>query len=131
VLALSGQVKAQYAGPGGIQEIDQNAFFRPITVFSNTVTDPATAVKLLTRALRYAIIGRGVAQLSIPNDIQREPLEPAYCERETCLPTVAVAPTDEAVRAKGILPDENEWVAGYTGRSGHRMPARSSASRTS
>lgn len=99
MLALSGQVKAQYAGPGGIQEIDQNAFFRPITVFSNTVTDPATAVKLLTRALRYAIIGRGVAQLSIPNDIQREPLEPAYCERETCLPTVAVAPTDEAVRA--------------------------------
>lgn len=161
VLALSGQVKAQYAGPGGIQEIDQDAFFRPIAVFNNTVADPATAVKLLTRALRYAIIGRGVAQLSIPNDIQREPLEPAYCERETCLPTVTVAPTDEAVRAaaeaidgasrpvilagfgamsaagavldlakkirapvvttfraKGILPDENEWVAGIHGPLG-------------
>ncbi len=161
VLALSGQVKSQYAGPGGIQEIDQDAFFRPITVFNNTVADPTTAVKLLTRALRYAIIGRGVAQLSVPNDIQREPLEPAYCERETCLPTVTVAPTDEAVRAaaeaidgaarpvilagfgamgaagavldlaeamrapvvttfraKGILPDENEWVAGIHGQLG-------------
>ncbi|KLK88226.1 pyruvate dehydrogenase [Methanoculleus sediminis] len=161
VLSLNGQVQAQYAGPGGIQEIDQDAFFRPIAVFNNTVADPSTAVKLLTRALRYAIIGRGVAQLSLPNDIQREPLEPAYCERETCLSAVAAAPTDGAVRAaaeaidgakrpvilagfgamraagavlelaetirapivttfraKGILPDENEWVAGVHGPLG-------------
>ncbi len=161
VLALSGQVKTQYAGPGGIQEIDQDAFFRPITVFNNTVADPATAVKLLTRALRYAVIAHGVAQLSLPNDVQAEPLEAAYCERETCLPAVTVAPTDEAVgaaaevidgaarpvilagfgamgaagalldlaktirapvvttfRAKGILPEENEWVAGVHGPLG-------------
>ncbi len=161
VLALSGQVKTQYAGPGGIQEIDQDAFFRPITVFNNTVADPTTAVKLLTRALRYAVVAHGVAQLSLPSDVQREPLEPAYCERETCLPAFAVAPTDEAVRAvaeaidgaarpvilagfgamgaagavldlaetirapivttfraKGILPDENEWVAGIHGQLG-------------
>jgi pyruvate oxidase len=161
VLSLNGQVKTQYAGPGGIQEIDQDAFFRPIAVFNNTVADPATAVKLLTRALRYAVINRGVAQLSLPNDVQREPLEAAYCERETCLPEVRVAPTDEAVRAaveaidgaarpvilagfgamaaagavldlaktiqapivttfraKGILPDDNEWVAGIHGQLG-------------
>lgn len=161
VLSLNGQVKAQYAGPGGIQEIDQDAFFRPITVFNNTVADPAMAVKLLTRALRYAIVARGVAQLSIPNDIQAAPLDPAYCKRETCLPAVRVAPTDEAVgaaaeaidgatrpvilagfgamdaagavldlaeriqapivttfRAKGILPDDNEWIAGVHGELG-------------
>lgn len=161
VLSLNGQVQAQYAGPGGIQEIDQDAFFRPIAVFNNTVADPSTAVKLLTRALRYAIVARGVAQLSVPNDIQREPLEPAYCERETCLSTVTAVPTDEAVqaaadaidgamrpvilagfgamraagavlelaetirapivttfRAKGILPDENEWVSGVHGPLG-------------
>lgn len=161
VLALSGQAKTQYAGPGGIQEIDQDAFFRPISVFNNTVADPKSAVKLLTRAIRYAIVGRGVAQLSIPNDVQREPLEPSYCERETCLPEVRVAPTDEAVRAavevidaaqrpvilagfgsmnaagalldlaktiqapivttfraKGVLPEENEWVAGVHGPLG-------------
>jgi len=161
VLSLNGQVKTQYAGPGGIQEIDQDAFFRPITVFNNTVADPVTAVKLLTRALRYAIVARGVAQLSLPNDIQAAPLESAYCERETCLPSVSAAPTDEAVRAaaevidaasrpvilagfgamhaagavldlatkiqapivttfraKGILPDDNEWVAGVHGELG-------------
>ena len=161
VLSLNGQVKMQYSGPGGIQEIDQDAFFRPITVFNSTVADPMTAVKLLTRALRYAIIARGVAQLSVPNDIQAAPLKAAYCERETCLPSTRVAPTDEAVRAvveaidgahrpvivagfgalhaagavldlatkiqapivttlrgKGILPDDNEWVAGVHGELG-------------
>jgi pyruvate oxidase len=161
VLSLNGQVKTQYSGPGGIQEIDQDAFFRPITVFNNTVADPATAVKLLTRALRHAVVAHGVSQLSIPNDIQAAPLESAYCERETCLPAVSVAPTDEAVRAaaeaidgakrpvilagfgamnaaeavldlakairapivttfraKGILPDDNEWVAGVHGQLG-------------
>ncbi len=161
VLSLNGQVQAQYAGPGGVQEIDQDAFFRPIAVFNNTVAAPTTAVKLLTRALRYAIVSRGVAQLSLPNDIQREPLEAAYCERETCLSPVTTAPTDEAVRAaaaaiddadrpvilagfgamraaeavldlaetirapivttfraKGILPDENGWIAGVHGPLG-------------
>lgn len=161
VLSINGQVKMQYGGPGGIQEIDQDAFFRPITVFNNTIVDPAMAIKLLTRALRYAIVDRGVAQLSIPNDIQAAPLDPAHCERETCLPSVSVAPTDEAIRAvveaidgakrpvilagfgamnaagavldlaeklqapvvttlraKGILPDDNEWLAGVHGELG-------------
>ncbi len=161
VLSLNGQVKMQYGGPGGIQEIDQDAFFRPITVFNSTVADPMMAVKLLTRALRYAVFARGVVQLSIPNDIQAAPLKSAYCERETCLPSVSIAPTDEGVRAaveaidgaarpvivagfgalhaseavldlatklqapivttlrgKGILPDDNEWIAGVHGELG-------------
>lgn len=161
VLSLNGQVKMQYGGPGGIQEIDQDAFFRPIAVFNNTVADPAMAVRLLTRALRYAIAGRGVAQISIPNDIQGSPLDPEHCERETCIPSISVAPTDESIRAaveaidgakhpvilagfgalhaadavldlatklqapivttlrgKGILPDDNEWIAGVHGDLG-------------
>jgi len=63
VLSLNGQVETQYTGPGGIQEIDQDAFFRPITVYNNTIYEKNKAVLLLTRALKYAIIHRGVAQL--------------------------------------------------------------------
>ncbi len=70
------QVKTQYAGPAGIQEIDQDTFFRPITVFNNTVTDRTTAVRLLTRALRYALIRRGVARLDGEADPEAVPLRP-------------------------------------------------------
>lgn len=44
VLSLNGQVEVQYAGPGGFQEIDQDFFFRPITVFNNTIYDKTCAL---------------------------------------------------------------------------------------
>ncbi len=161
VLALCGQVQTQYTGPGGFQEIDQDAFFRPVTIFNNTVADPSTAIELLTRALRYAVVNRGVAQLSVPSDVQREMLKPAYCRREACLPDGLIAPAGDAIeraaevidaaerpvivagwgamkaapalldlagkiaspvittfRAKGILPDDNEWLVGIHGPLG-------------
>ncbi|MDN7025548.1 thiamine pyrophosphate-binding protein [Methanoculleus sp. FWC-SCC1] len=161
VLALCGQVQTQYTGPGGFQEIDQDAFFRPVTVFNNTVADPSTAIELLTRALRYAVINRGVAQLSVPGDVQRDMVRPAHCRRESCLPGGVIAPADDAIeraagvidgakqpvivagwgamkaaasvlalagklaapivttfRAKGIFPDENEWLVGIHGPLG-------------
>ncbi|HVQ01417.1 MAG TPA: thiamine pyrophosphate-binding protein, partial [Candidatus Thermoplasmatota archaeon] len=82
VLSLNGQVEAQYVGPGGFQEIDQDAFFRPITIFNNTIYEKKKALKIITMALKYAVFKKGVAQVSIPNDLQKEPLDIACCERE-------------------------------------------------
>ena len=93
VLSLNGQVETQYTGPGGIQEIDQDAFFRPITVFNNTVYEKNVAVLLLTRALKYAIIHRGVAQVSVPNDIQKQPLDSRFCTRESCISSPDILPS--------------------------------------
>lgn len=95
VLSLNGQVAMQYTGPYGIQEIDQDAFFRPITVYNNTVYDKEMAVFLLTKALKYAILHKGVAQLSIPKNIQKEPLNVTYCSRETCITDFHIVPDDE------------------------------------
>ncbi len=95
VLSLNGQVETQYTGPGGIQEIDQDAFFRPVTVFNNSVYEKNKAVLLLTRALKYAIINRGVAQLSVPNDIQKQPLDSRFCSRESCIPRPDILPSDD------------------------------------
>lgn len=161
LLSLNGQVETQYTGPGGIQEIDQDAFFRPISVFNNTVYDKKIAVLLLTRALKYAIIHRGVAQLAVPNDIQKEPLDASFCQKETCIPPTTILPKSSLIeeaaerinqashpvilagwgafqqgervlalartigapilttfRAKGILPEANEWVIGILGNVG-------------
>jgi pyruvate oxidase len=92
VISINGQVETQYAGPGGFQEIDQDAFFRPITVFNNTIYDKNMTVRLVTMALRHASIQRGVAQLSVPNDIQKEPLDPECCIRESLLEGFPVMP---------------------------------------
>ena len=98
VLSLNGQVETQYTGPGGIQEIDQDAFFRPITVYNNTIYEKNKAVLLLTRALKYAIIGRGVAQISVPNDIQKQPLDSRFCSREACISSPDILPPDDNLK---------------------------------
>jgi pyruvate oxidase len=98
VISINGQVETQYAGPGGFQEIDQDAFFRPITVFNNTIYDKNMTLRLLTMALRHASIQRGVAQISVPNDIQKEPLDPRCCIRESQLQGFPVMPTAAELR---------------------------------
>ncbi len=161
VISLNGQSGIQYTGPGGIQEIDQDAFFRPITVYNNTVADKRVAVLLLTRALKHALLWQGVAQLSVPNGIQKEPLETRFCTREHCISSGDILPADDLLqeaarrinaaerpvilagwgayeagqevlriaekiqapvlttfRAKGIIPEENEWVIGILGNVG-------------
>ncbi len=161
VLSLNGQVETQYAGAGGVQEIDQDAFFRPITVYNNTVYEKKMAVLLLTRALKYAVLDRGVAQLSVPNNIQKQPLDAPYCSRESCVAGFDIMPPPllleraaaainaaerpvilagwgafaaaaevlalakkirspilTTYRAKGILPEDNEWVVGILGNVG-------------
>ena len=98
VISLNGQSGIQYTGPGGIQEIDQDAFFRPITVYNNTVADKRVAVLLMTRALKHAILGRGVSQLSVPNGIQKEPLETRFCTREHCISSGDILPADDLLQ---------------------------------
>lgn len=98
VISINGQVETQYAGPGGFQEIDQDAFFRPITVFNNTIYDKNMTVRLVTMALKHASIQRGVAQLSVPNDVQKEPLDPSCCIRESRLEGFPVMPPATEIR---------------------------------
>jgi pyruvate oxidase len=103
VISLNGQVEIQYTGPGGFQEIDQDAFFRPVTVFNNTIADPKMTVPILEKALRHAVLGRGVAQVSIPNDVQKEPLSAAYCRREGCIPSLNILPEEGELRRAADL----------------------------
>jgi thiamine pyrophosphate-dependent acetolactate synthase large subunit-like protein/rubredoxin len=103
VISLNGQVEMQYTGPGGFQEIDQDAFFRPVTVFNNTIADPKMTVTILEKALRLAILGRGVSQVSVPNDVQKEPLAAASCRRETCIPDPDILPPERELRRAADL----------------------------
>jgi pyruvate oxidase len=92
VLSINGQVETQYTGPGGFQEIDQDAFFRPIAIYNNTIYDKKMAVLLLSKALKYAKLQKGVVQLSVPNDIQKDPLSAPISPRETCVGAFHIVP---------------------------------------
>lgn len=121
VLSINGQVEVQYTGSGGVQEIDQDAFFRPVSVYNNTIADKKTAVLLLTRALKYAILHHGVSQLSVPNDIQKQPLSSGFCRRESCIAGPAIVPTDSELRkaAEKINAAERPVILAGWGASGN------------
>jgi pyruvate oxidase len=92
LISINGQVERQYSGPGGFQEIDQDAFFRPVTVWNNTIYDKKMTVQPMTSALRYALVRRGVSQISVPNDVQKEPLEATYCPAGQCVTNFKILP---------------------------------------
>lgn len=161
VVSLNGQAAVQFSGQGEFQGIDKNVFFRPITVFNNTIYDKKKTVELVTTALKYARIQKGVAQLSVPNTIQKELLNAQFCDSTSCIANFNISPEETEInkavklidkaespviiagwgavkaahhvlelaqkikapivttfRAKGILPDDTEWLLGILGNVG-------------
>lgn len=74
VLALTGMLKRQLIGPGSFQEIEQQAFFEPITVYDKVLMSEDQTTTLITKALKHAILDKGVAHIGIPKDVQEIPL---------------------------------------------------------
>lgn len=116
VISLNGQVEMQYAGPGGFQEIDQDAFFRPITVYNNTISDPEMVPRILTLAIHHAILQSGVAQISIPNNIQKQPFESDPQNPLSRIPSMKISPDEDTlIRASAMLDmaDSPVIIAGW------------------
>jgi len=74
VLALTGQVGLQFLGLGSFQEIDQHALFESVADFNQVIDSPLQVTELLTVAMKHAIVGRGVAHLGIPANVQGLPI---------------------------------------------------------
>ena len=67
-------------------------------MYNNTVYEKNVAVLLLNRAMKYALLHRGVAQLWFPNDIQKQPLDAELCARESCISSLDIMPSDESLQ---------------------------------
>lgn len=73
LLAITGQVKMQYLGPGAFQEIDLPAAFEAVAAFSQSVMPGSNHAELVTQALKHAVIERGVGHLIVPDEVQTQP----------------------------------------------------------
>lgn len=69
VLAISGQSETQYLGTNYHQEVDFNLLFNDVTVFNQTIINPAQMPQAAIRACQIALSKRGVSHISIPTDI--------------------------------------------------------------
>ncbi|MEP7020638.1 MAG: thiamine pyrophosphate-dependent enzyme [Pseudonocardiales bacterium] len=69
VLAICGQVPLAEMGTDFFQEVDNDALFRDVALFTHTITSPEQAVTLLEQGIQAALNGPGVSVLSLPGDV--------------------------------------------------------------
>jgi len=76
MVVLLGQVARTFRGREGFQEIDVEAFFRPLAKWAVEVHDAKRLPELLTRAFRIAQTGRpGPVVVSLPEDLLHEQID--------------------------------------------------------
>ena len=74
VLAISGQVPSNVLGRGAFQDIDLTAAFADVASYSKTVLPESDHAELMTLACKHALVGRNVAHLVLPDEVQVLPL---------------------------------------------------------
>jgi thiamine pyrophosphate-dependent acetolactate synthase large subunit-like protein len=69
VLALSGDMPRKFQGTDYIQTTAPDLLFRDVALYTATVSSPAQAPAVFHQAIGAAYAGRGVAHLTLPQDI--------------------------------------------------------------
>ena len=69
VLALSGDMPRKFQGIDYIQTTKPDLLFRDVSLYTETISSPEQAPNLIHQAIAAAYAGRGVAHLTLPQDV--------------------------------------------------------------
>src|SRR3984957_3603419 len=69
VLALSGDMPRRFQGTDYIQTTKPDLLFRDVSLYTQTITSPQQAPSVIHQAIAAAYAGRGVAHLTLPQDV--------------------------------------------------------------
>ena len=120
VLAITGMQETSVLGTGYQQEVHLDRLYEDATVYNEVVVNPAQLPGLVDIAIRTAYARRGVAHLTVPNDIQvadadAHPYESVAPARPPSTAPIYLAPPvrprDEDVDAAARLLNEGGKVA--------------------
>lgn len=70
VVAISGQVPSKTRGRGAFQDLDLGAAFADVALTTTTLAAESDPAELMALACKTAIVGRGVAHLVLPDEVQ-------------------------------------------------------------
>jgi len=73
VLALSGQVPSSVKGRGAFQDVDLEGAFADVAAYSESVHAGSNHAELMNMACKTAVVGRDVAHLVLPDEVQPQP----------------------------------------------------------
>jgi thiamine pyrophosphate-dependent acetolactate synthase large subunit-like protein/rubredoxin len=111
VLAITGLVKRQLIGPGSFQEIDQHSFFEPICVFNKVLMSEDQTTRLITLAIKHALVDKGVSHISVPNDLQKLPHNADVLPMQGRIPNRNILQSDHLIKdAASVINDAKRPV---------------------
>jgi pyruvate dehydrogenase (quinone) len=104
VLALSGDMARNLQGTDYIQTTEPNLLFRDVALYTETVSSAGQAAGVIHQAIAAAYAGRGVAHLTLPQDVIAARAEGDVSSIETLkpLPELAAGEADVAEIARRI-----------------------------
>src|SRR3977135_2832696 len=97
VLALSGEMPRKLQGIDYIQTTEPDLLFRDVSLYTETVSSPAQAPTVIHQAIAAAYAGRGVAHLTLPQDVISAKAEGAVPSIATLKPRAEFSASAEAV----------------------------------
>ncbi len=86
MLALSGDMPRKMQGTDYIQTTEPDLLFRDVSLYTETISSPAQAPAVIHQAIAAAYAGRGVAHLTLPQDVIEAKAEGAVSSVATLRP---------------------------------------------
>src|SRR6516162_9633593 len=104
VLALSGDMPSNLRGTDYVQTTEPNLLFHDVCLYTETVSSPAQAPAVIHQAISAAYAGRGVAHLTLPQDVISAKADGGVTSVATLrpLPEFAASATDVTTMARQI-----------------------------
>ena len=97
VLALSGDMPRKFQGIDYIQTTRPDLLFRDVALYTQTINSPDQAPGVIHQAIAAAYAGRGVAHLTLPQDVMSAKAEGAVKSVATLRPRTEFAASGEEV----------------------------------
>jgi pyruvate dehydrogenase (quinone) len=86
VLAISGEMPRNLEGIDYFQATEPNILFRDVSLYTETISTPAQAPAVIHQAIAAAYAGRGVAHLTLPQDVVKAKAEGSVSSLATLKP---------------------------------------------
>src|ERR1700694_1800545 len=99
VLALSGDMPGKMHGTDFIQTTEPDLLFRDVSLYTETIFSPAQAPGVIHQAIAAAYAGRGVAHLTLPQDVIAARAEGGVASIETLKPRPEFAASEHDLAA--------------------------------
>jgi pyruvate dehydrogenase (quinone) len=97
VLAISGDMLRKMHGTDFIQTTEPDLLFRDVSLYTETISSPAQAPAVIHQAIAAAYAGRGVAHLTVPQDVFEAKVDGAVPSVTTLKPRPEIVPNEDDI----------------------------------